>query len=142
MITHAHYISTDTETKPVVVVSTPNVFRAEHILTTISSFAKLDDVYSEEFGRSLVLQFVGGLDNSRIIQDLRLYERFMAIYILEANSSDEFIPSGPYFLQNDRIHQAWRIYADELNAFVMTVIPNDVRSPTRYLGFLRSHQGY
>ena len=132
MITHTHYIPTDKKTKPVVVVSTPNVFRVEHILTAISSFAKLDDVYSEEFGRSLVLQAVGILQNSRLIQNLRLRERFMAIYMLQPESSDDFIPAGPYFLQQGRLHQAWRVYADELNAFVMTVIPNDVRSPTRY----------
>ena len=117
-------------------MSTPNVFEVEHILTTISSFAKLDDVYSEDFGRSLVLQAVDILQNSRIIQDLRLHERFVAIYMLQAESLDDFIPAGPYFLQNRRIHQAWRVYADELNAFVMTVIANDVRSPTRYSDLL------
>ena len=97
----------------------------------ISSFAKLDDVYSEEFGRSLILQTIGSSDNSRITQDLRLYERFTALHTLEANSSDDLLPSGPYFLHDGRIHQAWRLYADELNAFVITVIPNDVRASAK-----------
>ena len=131
-VTHASKISTHTKTKPIVVISTTNAIQVGDIISTISNFAKLDDVYAEEFGKSLVLQSVADSDNSRIIQVLRLSNRFTAIYTSEAESSDHLLPSGPYFLQDDQIHQAWRLYADDLNAFVLTVIPNDVRSSTKY----------
>ena len=75
-----------------------------------------------------MLQTVASSNNSHTIQDLRLFERFTAIYTSDVDSSDDLLPSGPYFLRDGRIHQVWRLYADELNAFVMTVILNDVRS--------------
>lgn len=107
------------------------MIQTEDIISTISNFAKLDDVYSEEFGKSLVLQTLASSDNSRTVQDLRLSKRFAVVHTLEAESSDYLLPSGPYFLQDRQIHQAWRLYADDLNAFALTVIPNDVRSPAK-----------
>ena len=114
-----------------VVVSTSHVIEAEDILSIISNFAKNDDVYAEEFGKILVFQTLTSSDNSHIIQGLRMSKRFTAVYTSEAESLDYLLPSGPYFLLDGQIHQAWRLYTDELNAFVLTVIPNDVRSSTK-----------
>jgi hypothetical protein len=33
------------------------------------------------------------------------------------------LPEGPYFLVGDSIHQAWKLYADELDSFSVAVIP-------------------
>ncbi|KAL8830608.1 MAG: hypothetical protein Q9191_001333 [Dirinaria sp. TL-2023a] len=131
-VLHGNKRSTDTKPEPTVVISADNVTQAEDIISRIWNFAKHDDVYSEEFGKSLVLQTVAGSGNLRIIQDLQLSKKFTAIHTLEVDSSEDLLPSGPYFLQNGCIHQAWRLYVDELNAFVLTVIPNDVRSCTSF----------
>lgn len=43
------------------------------------------------------------------------------------------LPSGPYFLSGQNLHQAWRLYPDELEAFTFGLIPDDVFNATRYL---------
>ncbi|KAF2240819.1 putative amidase [Trematosphaeria pertusa] len=56
--------------------------------------------------------------------------RFSAIHQASGPTSNP-LPSGPYFLHGSNIHQAWRLYDDELDAFVFAVIPEDLRNPLR-----------
>lgn len=46
-------------------------------------------------------------------------------------SGDDFaqLPSGPYFLHGPFLHQAWRLYDDDLGAFNFGVIPDDLSKP-------------
>ena len=60
--------------------------------------AKLDDVYPEDFEKSLVLQTAASSDNLRTIQDLLLSKRFNAVHISEPESSGCSLPLRPYFL--------------------------------------------
>lgn len=39
------------------------------------------------------------------------------------------LPSGPYFLQGPNLHQAWRLYDDELGAFTFGAVPKNVTDP-------------
>ena len=34
------------------------------------------------------------------------------------------LPSGPYFVRDRVIHEAWRLYCDNLDAFEITVVPH------------------
>ncbi|KAL8793565.1 MAG: hypothetical protein Q9195_003827 [Heterodermia aff. obscurata] len=131
-VLHASKLSTDAKPEPIIVISTANVIQAGYILSTLSNFAKLDDVYTEEFGKTLVIQTVANSVDLSIMLDVQLFKRFTSVRISEVESEDHLLPSGPYFQQDGRIHQAWRLYADDLNAFVLIVIPNDVRSPTKF----------
>ncbi len=38
----------------------------------------------------------------------------------------DVLPEGPYFLSGTAVHQAWRLYADELRAFVLATVPSSV----------------
>ena len=50
-----------------------------------------------------------------------LRERSSAIIFL----SDTVLPEGPYFAVGRQLHQAWRLYPDNLSSFVTAVIPRD-----------------
>ena len=117
----------------VVVSSSSNDFSVDDILSKINEFAENDDVYCEEFGKSLVFQTTS--ENRRrsisILQKLRSLSRFRKVLVLGATSPADLLPSGPYFIQGKNIHQAWRLYPDELDAFVTTVVPTQITSPSR-----------
>ena len=85
---------------------------------------------------SLVIQSPRGIDvqidelASRI--KLSGVSGFKEVYGAKANSILDLLPPGPYFLQSQNIHQAWRLYPDELDAFVMSVVPDSATYPSRY----------
>lgn len=45
------------------------------------------------------------------------------------------LPSGPYFLYGPNLHQAWRLYDDELGAFTFGIVPDDLGKPDEYVVF-------
>lgn len=61
--------------------------------------------------------------------------RFSAVYHMVSEAAvlegDNRLPSGPYFLSGPNLHQAWRLYPDELEAFTFGLIPDDPFSPQR-----------
>ncbi|KAF2652401.1 putative amidase [Lophiostoma macrostomum CBS 122681] len=75
----------------------------------LSVFAKVDDVFQRSFENTLIL-----MPGS------------------EDDTGSKHLPSGPYFLHGSNIRQAWRLYPDELDAFIFAVIPEDVKTPQRY----------
>ena len=40
---------------------------------------------------------------------------------------DSFLPAGPYIVADHKLHQAWRLYPDHLEAF-STIVPNDTET--------------
>ncbi|KAI4220314.1 MAG: hypothetical protein L6R36_007711, partial [Xanthoria steineri] len=45
---------------------------------------------------------------------------------------ENLLPSGPYFLYNDGIYEAWRLYPDDLDAFEVAVVLQDRYRPARW----------
>lgn len=43
----------------------------------------------------------------------------------ETSSTNHLLPEGPYFAKGIDLHQAWRLYEDEMFSFVSAVIPAD-----------------
>lgn len=39
-------------------------------------------------------------------------------------SVDETLSEGPYLLRGNRLHQLWRLYPDNLEAFTLATIPS------------------
>ncbi|PVH71876.1 hypothetical protein DL98DRAFT_660375 [Cadophora sp. DSE1049] len=86
----------------------------------------VDDVYCSDF----VAQ--GTLVSVHLTQEVPVLDNKVAAYI---NSSfegkylhyraetNEGWKAGPYFLEGNQLHEAWRLYADELEAFVLATIP-------------------
>lgn len=52
----------------------------------------------------------------------------------EIGTSEEknLLPSGPYLLSGQNLHQAWRLYPDELDAFTFGLLPDNPFDPERY----------
>lgn len=49
----------------------------------------------------------------------------------------DLLPSGPYFLSGQNLHQAWRLYPDDLDAFTFGLLPDSPFNPQRYYSFTR-----
>jgi hypothetical protein len=116
---------------------TENVIQA--IEERLSSFARLDDVFQSAFGNNLVIvATASGSPWLDLATQLNSSGRFSGIYRTQVHPTD-VLPSGPYFLQGNSIHQAWRLYPDELDAFIFSVIPEDLRHPNRYVSLQKSN---
>lgn len=129
--------------RPVVLVDEQLARRDQNDITNrLKHFDKYDDVFTEAFAATFVIHGLQeSIEGSDSYQET-LAELFPSILFSRTDGNTEALPSGPYFLHGSDIHQAWRLYPDELDAFIYGVIPRDVLSPdayvARYLGqFLR-----
>lgn len=46
-----------------------------------------------------------------------------------AENHRDKLPPGPYFLRGQNLHQAWRLYTDDLDAFLYGLIPESIADP-------------
>lgn len=97
----------------------------DSLVSQLSYFELVDDVYSKDFAETIVVvdtdtDTLNTDPTARINSSLLHYRH---------DSSAASLPSGPYFLQGSEIHQAWRVYRDELDAFIFGVVPQDVLKP-------------
>ncbi|KAJ5160568.1 uncharacterized protein N7482_007572 [Penicillium canariense] len=115
------------EITPVVLVDAKGVQESiEKLWQQLDLFHQADDIYSEEFAQSVVL--TGSpeeLDHGR--SNLQS-QNLSSVY----TTSGVDLPPGPYFLHGPNIHQAWRLYPDDLDAFIFGVIPENVLQPQRF----------
>ncbi|CAG9942014.1 unnamed protein product [Clonostachys rosea f. rosea IK726] len=104
---------------------------ATEVRALIHGFADVDDVYAPPFSDTLVLQLDSSLDAQRELGQYRDSGCFEAVYHIAPNSPPHVLPTGPYFLTQGNIHQAYRLYEDELDSFIFGVIPEDVLNPKK-----------
>ncbi|CAI7644129.1 unnamed protein product [Penicillium manginii] len=90
---------------------------------TISEFLLRDDVYIREFSTALYLQ---GLESVDFHDDTKsLFETFGTNKIFCASPQNgSILPDGPYFATVFGLHQAWRLYDDHTNSFVLPTVPS------------------
>lgn len=120
------------DTIPVVVINTiAALTSATEILDTINRFAVVDDVFSKSFAATLVLQSDFASNHVDLLTQVNSSGAFSTVYWSHPKSDREVLPSGPYFLRGGDIHQAWRLYEDELDSFIFSVIPDNVLDPKR-----------
>lgn len=104
--------------------------RATVTAKTIEDFLTTDDVYSAAFSSLIIIQTPSAAARHEFSQheDESMLLEFpingkiittMAIYY----SGD--LPPGPYFVRDGVIHEAWRLYCDNLDAFEITVVPHE-----------------
>ncbi|KAI1740718.1 putative amidase [Xylaria scruposa] len=120
---------------PVVVLTiSAAISSVDKAFDLIDRFASIDDVYSQSFAHTLILQKQNtiGSDYDGLLYQFQASGRFSAVYFSDPGSSSAILPSGPYFLSEDNIHQAYRLYKDELDSFIFGVIPEDVLNPKRF----------
>ena len=115
--------------------STGGKFDVARVEGVIQQFTTIDDVYTTDFHYSLVVQVPYGveLNLEEFTNDLRSSTKLEFRRILGSNvdSESNLLPSGPYFLQGQNLHQAWKLYDDSLGAFIQTVVPDNVTVPKR-----------
>ncbi|KAJ5775765.1 amidase signature enzyme [Penicillium nucicola] len=89
---------------------------------TISDFLLRDDVYIREFSTAFYLQ---GIKSAYFdVNAESLLEAFGTNNIFWASPQNgSILPDGPYFATVSGLHQAWRLYDDHTNSFVLPTIP-------------------
>ena len=101
-----------------------------------------DDVFNPDFGAVLVEKPDYDSANLSSYVSVEMDKSSRQVYHLSdvMALSDEIaeLPSGPYFLQGPNLHQAWRLYDDELEAFTFGVVPENVTDPDEYVLHLGS----
>ncbi|KAI1121626.1 putative amidase [Nemania abortiva] len=98
----------------------------------LKHFKEIDDVYEEEFSHTLVVHPSSIDADTGASASLNRPPGCSTLYNARASSNESRLPPGPYFLRGSSIHQAWRLYTDELDAFTFGVIPDDVFEPKRF----------
>jgi hypothetical protein len=119
------------EVRPIALVGA-NLFRSgpENVVRQLDSFDRIDDVFSKAFADTIVLAHSGAsgpdTDAATSLNHSGLSSTVMHSTL---SSSATSLPPGPYFLCGSNIHQAWRLYPDDLDAFVFGVVPQNVLDP-------------
>lgn len=105
------------------------------IVDEITRFLAHDDVYSEAFASSIVVQVPTGITPevpTGLITNEQDGLKSAYLHFSIANSTETLLPSGPYFVHDDGIYEAWRLYPDELDAFEIAVVPEATESARTY----------
>lgn len=103
---------------------------ASAIAKTIEDFLTIDDVYSAAFASLIVIQTPSAAarhdfsqhDDESMLVELRINDKIITTTAIYYEGD---LPSGPYFVRDHVIHEAWRLYCDDLDAFEITVVPHE-----------------
>lgn len=119
---------------PAVLLSVHDVdFAPEHAQAALNDFAHRDDVFCDDFTSAVILQSSHGVvagDLDAVASRLAQTHQFQTVFTGGPAASHGSLPQGPYFIHGKSIHQAWKLYDDDLDAFVVPTIPDDVSNPT------------
>jgi len=107
----------------------------ERIASQLNSFGRIDDVYSKAFADTVLVVHTGASDvETAKVASLDSSSLGPNVFHFASNASVASLPPGPYFLRGSNIYQAWRLYPDELDAFIFGVVPQDVLNPQVFVG--------
>jgi hypothetical protein len=110
---------------PAVVVSICSDITLDALQKTFSRFEADDDVFNHHYvegGYLIVQQSPKSSPNPSLPSDVTDYLNTRSTKILVL---DDRLPEGPYFALGRHLHQAWRLFPDDLAAFSKAVIPLD-----------------
>ncbi|PMD44122.1 amidase signature enzyme [Hyaloscypha variabilis F] len=116
---------------PVLVLNLPSrKFDVQALKDIFVNFEARDDVFSSRFinGAILYAQTTGNESEGQVMPTaVEEFLRAQSSELVFSDPSDTAprIPEGPYFLKGKNLHQAWRLYEDELCSFVSAVVPAD-----------------
>jgi hypothetical protein len=117
----------DSDLTPLTVVSTDDLaYDTQAFEAAVSNFTSTDDVFSAGFLESVYVQYTGQQSSGRrgFAPKLTNVQNVTNAVWSNAVSSNESIPSGPYFVSSSgAVYQAWRLYSDLVDAFSETIFP-------------------
>lgn len=93
--------------------------RQSWLIEQFEDISRRDDVWCKSFAENVILQ----TDTHKIFARLK-DETFEGVSNGPQQERGTRIPEGPYFLQNSKLYQAFRLFPDPLGAFVCGVIPD------------------
>ncbi|POS76042.1 hypothetical protein DHEL01_v205556 [Diaporthe helianthi] len=129
---------------PVVVLSEDEVNAGpEELGRTLQFLVDNDDVCTDEFTGIIVVKPSGSASEQRghwpcpgAYDVTTSTDCPFTVYRVadDPGTSEEknLLPSGPYFLSGQNLHQAWRLYPDELDAFTFGLLPDDPFDPQSF----------
>ncbi|KAL9569190.1 hypothetical protein ACKAV7_006776 [Fusarium commune] len=124
-----------TGSEPIPVILLPvvdSISSVEDALQLINRFADVDDVYSPSFAHTALIRSSTDKGFIEVLGKFEASGHFSAVCCVSPSSSQGYLPPDPYFLCDDGVHQAYRLYEDPLDSFIFGVIPDDVLNPKRY----------
>lgn len=98
-----------------------------HLLEGIfTTFELLDDVFDRAFtiGAIFYAKNAAPTIGARSASLQQYLDQKSSELILNEDALSS-LPSGPYILQGDQFHQAWRLFPDVLGSFVTSMVPDD-----------------
>jgi hypothetical protein len=116
---------------PVLVLSEGEIYGGpEKLAETLQYYVSHDDVCNLEFTAILVMKPSGsGGERTMIAIEPSIAPVYHLRTEFEATENVAELPSGPYFLSGSNLHQAWRLYPDDLDAFTVGMIPENIGEP-------------
>lgn len=92
----------------------------------LDDFKTKDDVWSREFIGTIIIQTAEidrkvPEDEKDILHSLGASD----IRLFSNGGPGAQIPQGPYFLHHGQLHQAYRLYPDTADAFIVSTVPDD-----------------
>ena len=115
--------------KPAVVVALgcPQL-SLEALRDAFADFAARDDVFQAGFVDSgtIIVQLPQGVESAdcAIPDEVGEFLRSRSSRLVFSSAAPS-VPEGPYFIRGSSLHQAWRLYEDDMLSFVSAVIPAD-----------------
>ncbi|KAM5354323.1 hypothetical protein ACJ41O_000972 [Fusarium nematophilum] len=110
------------------------ILDAHRLNQTLQGFADTDDVWSRDFINCAILQTTDHLlslsqESENVLRSLG------AKYIFQVRLAhqSERLPEGPYFLDYGTLYEAYRLYPDTSQAFIIATIPAAERNTYRSL---------
>ena len=113
-------------TGPCTVIPYVSDMTADQIEQTIATFTSEDDVWSPAFLKNAL--FDRASSDAKLAEDVLTLLRKLGtetIHLRRDSTAVQHLPWGPCWLSDQSLHRVSRLYADEVDAFVMSTVPHD-----------------
>lgn len=126
--------------KPLIVLySDDGTVGVNDLLDAVQHLKSEDDVFSPDFlSDSIVIQSSATVQLR--VEHLKNLKTSLgpwtvkSLFTLQSDADRPPLPRGPYFLCGRNLHQAWKLYPDNLDCFATTVVRRDTQSAeSRYV---------
>lgn len=94
--------------------------------TILDDFRTKDDVWSRDFIGTIIVQTTE-IDLQLTENDKNILRSLGAndIRLFYNSAAEVKLPQGPYFLHHGQLYEAYRLYPDTADAFIVATVPDD-----------------